>query len=137
MSLVVDASVAIKWVVAEDGHETALALPEDAELLAPDFVLVEAASIMWKKARRKQLSLEQAIEGLSFIKDAFALLVPQLDLIDRAVQLSFELDHSVYDCLYVACAEAKRSPLWTADRQLATALSKQSVVQVILMGEEP
>lgn len=47
MSLVVDASVALKWFLPEPGHEAALAIldADDAgqPLLAPDWLLVEAS----------------------------------------------------------------------------------------------
>ena len=40
--------------------------------------------------------------------------------IDRAAQIAVEIDHPVYDCLYVACAEATASALITADRRRDT-----------------
>ena len=111
--------MAVKWVVAEDGRETALAVPDVATLLAPDFVLVEAASVMWKKVRRGEMTRQQMFGGIGFIRDVFLDLVPQADLIDRAAELAVSHDHPVYDCLYVACAEARGADLLTADAKLA------------------
>ena len=137
MSLVVDASVAIKWVVAEDGHPSALALPDVSDLVAPDFILVETANIMWKKVRRGELVRDQAVSGLSFIRDAFGLLVSQVELIDRAFRLSLELDHPTYDCLYIACAELRRARLLTADRRLANVVLRHHGVEVDLLEASP
>ena len=52
---IVDASVAIKWVVDEPGTEHALLLRRDS-LAAPDLLVPECANILWKKVRRKELS---------------------------------------------------------------------------------
>jgi predicted nucleic acid-binding protein len=50
--LVIDASIAIKWVVQEEGTEDALALRTRAELIAPDLIIAECANILWKKVKR-------------------------------------------------------------------------------------
>ncbi len=59
-TLVVDASIAIKWVVEEEGTPQALALRKSARLIAPDLLVAECANILWKKARRGELSSEEA-----------------------------------------------------------------------------
>lgn len=119
MSLVVDASVAIKWVVLEEGRAEALQRTSGIDLAAPDFVLVEAANILWKKVRRKQLDLKHAHRGLEFVSGAFQTLVPAAGLVDDALAISFTLDHPVYDCMYLACARKLEVQLLTADRELA------------------
>jgi predicted nucleic acid-binding protein len=45
-------------------------------------------------------------------------LVGAATLAPRAVVIAGQLDHSVYDCLYVALAEAEQMALVTADAQL-------------------
>jgi len=66
MMLVVDASIAIKWVVAEDGSDVAVGLrrPTTA-FLAPDLLTIECANILWKKARRAELTPEEAKLGFA------------------------------------------------------------------------
>lgn len=123
----VDASVAVKWIVAEDGRQSALALPDVAELVAPDFVVIETANVLWKKLRRDEITTLQLTKGLNFIRSAFSELVPQSTLIDRAMQLAIEHDHPVYDCLYVACAELRHAELLTADDRMASRFEGQSV----------
>jgi hypothetical protein len=51
--LVIDASIAIKWVIEEEGTKEALALRSRA-LSAPDLLIAECANILWKKVRRKR-----------------------------------------------------------------------------------
>ena len=40
-------------------------------------------------------------------------------LVERAARIALELDHPIYDCLYLACAEATDSAVITADRRFA------------------
>ncbi len=51
-TLVVDASVVIKWVIEETGTQDALALRRH-RLLAPDLLIPECANILWKKVRAR------------------------------------------------------------------------------------
>lgn len=127
MKLVVDASVAIKWVVAEEGRAEALRQTAGEELVAPEFVLVEAANILWKKVRRRELDAEQAQRGLSFITGAYGQLVPTGALIDSAFSLALAFDHPVYDCLYLACAEQQGVDLLTADAKFANKVGGRAV----------
>jgi predicted nucleic acid-binding protein len=48
---VIDASVAIKWLVDEPGTAAALSLRRH-RLLAPDLLIAECANVLWKKVRR-------------------------------------------------------------------------------------
>lgn len=59
MSLVIDAGVAIKWVIEEDGTREALALLP-TKLIAPDLIMVECANILRKKTRRGEMSASEA-----------------------------------------------------------------------------
>jgi predicted nucleic acid-binding protein len=52
-AFVIDASVAIKWVVRETGTQEALSLRQH-RLVAPDLLVAECANILWKKVRRKE-----------------------------------------------------------------------------------
>lgn len=48
MTLVIDASVAAKWYVAEPDSRPALAVGARGGLIAPDLILAEVANILWK-----------------------------------------------------------------------------------------
>ena len=57
MNLTVDASVVIKWFVAETLFEQArLLLSDSFDLHAPDILLAEFANTIWKKFRRGEIS---------------------------------------------------------------------------------
>ena len=121
MSLVIDASVALKWFVPEPGHEAALAILDgnDAEqqLLAPDWLLVEVANALWKQWRRKAIEPDEIEAILVMLPDALTLLNAR-PLVPRASAIAQAIDHPVYDCLYLAAAEAHAATLVTDDRAL-------------------
>ena len=54
-TFVIDASIAVKWVVEEDGTAEALALRQRNKLIAPQLLVAECANILWKKVQREEL----------------------------------------------------------------------------------
>ena len=120
MKLVVDASITVKWFFAEThSREARQFLAPRIVLHAPDFILIEVANVIWKKARRNEIPSAQAyIEELANFSDAI-VLQPSRELVMKATALALQIDHPVYDCVYLACAEAAAAPLVTADERLA------------------
>ena len=137
MKLIVDASIAVKWLIAEPhSREARRLLAPRIVLYAPDFILTEIANVIWKKARRKDIPSPQPyIEELANITDAVGLL-PSTELVIKAASLAVQIDHPVYDCVYLACAEAGAAPLITADERL-TQRAKEAypAVEVWNIGE--
>ena len=119
MKLVVDASVAVKWLFTEEGTvEARQLLAHRIVLHAPDFILTEAANVIWKKARRKEIVHTQPyFEEIARLSDV-VVLCPSADLVAHTLAIALEIDHPVYDCLYLACAEGEGAPLVTADGKL-------------------
>ncbi|MDE0059131.1 MAG: type II toxin-antitoxin system VapC family toxin [Defluviicoccus sp.] len=120
MRFTVDAGIVAKWYVAEAHSEDARRLlAHRLERFAPDFLLVEFANTVWKKARRGKIADPRPYLGeIPELREAIDLL-PTADLVERAARLALEFDHPVHDCLYFACAEATGSTLITADRAFA------------------
>ena len=136
MKYVVDASVAVKWVVTEDDTLVAMQLVTSGdELIAPDFVMIETANILWKKVRRKQIDTIQATTALTTVRLPFSRFVASAGLLERAVAIAFKLDHPVYDCLYLALADSEDAVLITADHRLvAVAAGSDFKARVALLG---
>src|SRR3989338_3676033 len=64
-SLVVDASVAIKWFIPEIHSINAIGLLDmPLNFVAPDLIFSEMGNILWKKYRQKDLSLKNATQVL-------------------------------------------------------------------------
>ncbi|SMF76983.1 Predicted nucleic acid-binding protein, contains PIN domain [Tistlia consotensis] len=122
--LVIDASIAVKWVVEEQGTAEALALRTDARLLAPELLVAECANILWKKVQRAELSEREALLAARLLERADIELLPTRALLEPATQLAIELDHPAYDCLYLALAEANDCRFVTADERLLRKLGQ-------------
>ena len=138
MKLTVDASVVVKWFVPESRFEEArLLLAQPLHLHAPDILLAEFANTIWKKARRGEIAdVQPYLDELAGLSDIVALH-PMHELIARAGEIAIGIDHPVYDCLYLACAEATGSMLVTADRRFAYRASKSFPnVEVRCIDEE-
>ena len=112
--------MSVKWYVSENHTEEArLLLAHRIERHAPDILLAEFANTVWKKARRNEVPDPRAyFDELPFLRQVVDLHAGA-DHIQRAARIALEIDHPVYDCLYLACAEATGSTLITADRKLA------------------
>src|ERR1700739_2971772 len=103
--LVIDASVAIKWVIDELGTKEALSLLRH-RLFAPDLLVAECANILWKKVRRRELTLEEAGLASCLLQRADIELAPMRALLEPATKLAIALDHPAYECTYLALAES-------------------------------
>lgn len=130
----VDASVAAKWVVAEEGHAESLSLANGQALIGPDFVLIETANILWKKVRLGELTPPQAREGLNFIRNAYDEFLSSAELLDSAFDIALHLDHPIYDCLYLACAEARGATVISCDKRLAGKVASDDRFKVDLLS---
>lgn len=115
--LVIDASVAVKWVIEEAGTTQALALRRRA-LAAPDLLIAECANILWKKVRRNELSEREAALAAGLLARADIELVAMRPYLEAAVRIASALDHPAYDCIYIALAEAEGLRFVTADTSL-------------------
>lgn len=119
MILVVDASVTVKWYIDEPHSSDASALLAGLDILtAPDFMLLELANVLWKKQRLGELNQADVQLVLDDVQGNIESMIPHLPLVGRAVEIACALQHPVYDCLYLACAEAMEGVFVTADQRL-------------------
>lgn len=116
MTHVVDTSVLLKWVVAEEDSAVALQWV-GRPLVAPDLYRLELANAFWKKILRGEMTEAQASRGLGEVDDGLVAF-PSGPLVERALSLAVELGHPVYDCVFLALAQSLSVQLLTADRRL-------------------
>jgi predicted nucleic acid-binding protein len=128
---VVDASVAIKWVIAEPDTEAALRL-RGHELCAPDLLVAECANILWRKVRLGELSAHEASLAARLLERAEIDLIPMRRLLDRATALAVALEHPAYDAIYLAVADSFGRPFVTADARLAGKLAGRAPAVLLL-----
>ena len=125
MTFVFDASVAIKWFVAEILHEEAVFMLDNVPVAqAPDFIVVEIANVAWKKHVRGEITEEQAHDIVFDVRAYVPVLYPSTNLVERSLGISLTLNHPVYDCLYLACAQTTDNILVTADDRLHRAVQQ-------------
>lgn len=118
--LVLDASVAVKWVIREEHSDNATRLlTEDIHLFAPGHWLAEASTAVWARSTvSKLLSREQAEERIAWLRAVPVRETPVRDLIREATAMSFDLHATFHDSLYLALARETGGPVVTADRRL-------------------
>lgn len=125
MILVVDASVAIKWILDEEPAEQTIAsraIIGRHTVVAPRLFDFELASILWSKRRRGLLSATLADSVASALQAAPVRRIDGDDLWLRALSLAVRVDHSPYDCAYVAAGlSAGADAVVTADRRFVRA----------------
>jgi predicted nucleic acid-binding protein len=134
-SLIVDASVAIKWYLREIGSDDAHALRGTVDdLLAPELVIAEVGNAIWKRRIRGQIDVADAVLIIDRVPRMFSWLAPLRELSSIAMRISATLPHPICDCFYLALAEREKSPVVTADRRLLSAAEKLGTVEVRLLG---
>jgi len=136
-SLVVDASVAVKWclpsrreeLAAEAEELLASSRREEVRFLVPDLFWIELANALWKAVRRNEISPGSAASAMSFMRDLGIVTLPSIEIVPQALDLAVSHERTVYGSLYVALAMQSQSNLVTADERLANALAARFPVK--------
>lgn len=134
---IVDACVAVKWMVAEEHSVAALRFAQsDAELLVPDLFFPEVGNVLWKKVVRGQLDAEDARLALAALLALESIESHAMrPLAQSAIELSLQLGCSVYDGVYLALAVREDCPLVTADRKFFNTLQNTPLAGRLLWIE--
>lgn len=134
---VVDASVAVKWLLPEIHSEDAERLLEKGvELSAPDLIRAEVGNIVWKRWRRGEIPLERARFVFQVFQGYPLDILSSETLMDEAWEIAQSLNRSFYDSLYLALAFYQECPMVTADRRLYNAIKGGSSDLPILWVED-
>jgi predicted nucleic acid-binding protein len=130
---VVDASVAVKWVVKQELTERAYTALAKFQLIAPQMIIAEMANALWKYARAGQVDPRTFPEILDGIESRYFKTEPIDEQLTRAaLNLAVELDHPVYDCYYLAIAKRESAPVITDDRRLLRRAAEAGFVTIDL-----
>lgn len=122
-TLVVDSSVAIKWLKPQNEMHVseARALLEEHKdgrtlLVAPSLLLLEIMNAL----RSHQATAEQMNRAVDLLLGLHIELVePDAGLLKTATEMAVGHSLTIYDALFAALAERLSCPLVTADRKLA------------------
>ena len=123
MKYVIDASVALKWVLPELYSDKAIRLRDDFqaaihELLSPDIFSLEVANTLARAERNALIPPGDADLLLAVVHSSSPQLLPHQPILRRALAIATAARHGVYDCVYVALAEREGCEMVTADDKL-------------------
>lgn len=142
MTIVVDASAALKWILAEEHSDTARALLresllENRAIVAPPLLPAEATNAIYQRERRRGLSPREADRALATFLTIPIRLFSPVDLHSAAYAIArrYKLP-ATYDGQYLAVALSLGADLWTADRKLYNSLPR-SLRWVRWIGDYP
>lgn len=139
-AVVVDASVAVKWVIDEEYTDRARALLTDSvsrSILGPPHLASEVTNAIYQRLRRRDITATEAGEALERFLAIGPELISPAGLYQQAYD--FAQTHSlknVYDSLYAVLALILELDLWTDDRVLLRALGP-AAPWVRWIGEYP
>lgn len=124
MRLVVDASVAVKWLIAEEGSDAAHRLAAGGDdLHAPRLMASEIANALWRKARLGEIERDRVGALTAAVSEMPVRWHADETVCADAVRLALAFDRPVYDCVYLALAYRIGARVVTADLRFANALA--------------
>jgi predicted nucleic acid-binding protein len=115
---ILDTSVAIALVVDESGSGAATEAVAGLEMLVPDVFWGEVSAALVRKIRMRLRSRDDSFAAYDLLRRFVKHTVASEPLGTIAIALSLDIEHPVYDCLFLAAAIAHQAPLLTADRTL-------------------
>ncbi len=130
--VVVDASLAFKWLVEEKDSDKAQTLLQSWEHqnlkpAAPSFMPFEVANALHRRITRNELTIEESAYLIE------SVLAPEVELRytarlhRQALELASQLGQgAVYDCHYLALAEILDCEMWTADERFYRSASHRT-----------
>ena len=134
---VVDASVAVKWLIPEEHSECAMRLLDGwleggLELDAPGLLRLEVTNALRRYVERGVIDAGKAREGLGIFRE-IALDYHEEDwlLIEEALEASLTTGLSIYDAVYFVLARRLEATLITADRRLIDRIGTEMKVEDI------
>jgi predicted nucleic acid-binding protein len=130
MTYVLNASVAIRWVLPNPLQAKALGVRDDfqkqpLELIAPAHFPLEVANALTKAERQNLIPVGDARRLIADVLSTAPVLHAIDPLLYRAVDISSQTRSAFYDCLYVSLAEREGCELLTADDKLIRNLHSQ------------
>lgn len=121
--MIIDASIAFKLVIEEEGSAAAIGWIGRADLVAPALIHAEVGNALWKRVRKREIAADTELEERLSDLARYIRTVDEVPFMHRALRMAVELDHPIYDCVYLAIAEAFDDHLLTADQRFVAAAS--------------
>ena len=137
MTIVVDASVAVKWFFPEIHAEAARRLlKSQRRLIVPDLIWAEVGNTILKKFYQKEITLEEASDILKDFRRFPLQIYSSRILLDSAWDIARSLKITFYDSLYLALALDGGSTVVTADLKFYNALKGHPLSSAMVWIED-
>lgn len=135
--LVVDASVAVKWLLPEEHSDVAERLLNgNSPLLAPELIYAEAGNAFRKRVDRDQLTRQSAEDCVAAFARLPLISHRHRELLPIAFGLSLACGCSIYDALYLSLAQTRDTFVVTADRPLLQRVTASGMsARVVWIGD--
>ena len=121
--VVVDASLAVNWVLEEDQTAEARATLHEwqtrgARRIVLSWFGCEVANVLYKRVRKRALSVLDAQIAIDALLQDVTVHDVEPDVSKRALEIAYQLGNPAsYDAHYVALAECLGCEIWTADER--------------------
>ncbi len=123
--------MAVQWVAEEESSELSETLLLRDDLVAPELLQLEVANALRRMVWVGDISIGQAKAGLDFVRAKVRTSPLTPALLDRALELSHAMYHPIYDCIYLAVAEAESGLLITYDQELIDRAKEHGLAALI------
>ncbi len=142
--VVVDTSLALKWLIYENDSPLAQALltqwaTQGFVVLAPYLLMYEITNSIYKKVRRNEITFITALDALNVLTHTGIVFDSPTDkeLSSRAIDFAqnYKLP-ATYDAHYLALAEREQCEFWTADERLYNSV-KERLAWIRLIADHP
>jgi predicted nucleic acid-binding protein len=139
---VVDAGVAIKWYVPEPYDAEAKRFLDPAfSLHVPDLFYPEFGNVVWKKAcllKAPEITVDEGRDILDLLLGVSLTVHPMAALLRSAYEIAVTPARpTVYDCCYLALANALGCRLVTADQAFYNAIQGSTHSRWLLWVADP
>lgn len=128
IEVVVDASLIVKWFVEEEGSDKSLKLRDryiegKIRIIAPELIFFEVLNALYYK----RLFSEDELKEISEALEAYSFTTYSLkgEYADKAIEVAFKNDITLYDASYIALAIIKNTHMYTADSKLIRKLRNE------------
>lgn len=118
---VLDTSVVYKWYQEEEYTHKALKIREEylsghVKISVPDLILIELSNIIKFKKNSHSEDIKTVLDN--FVSLRIDIVTPTLELVEKAGELAFKYNITIYDAIYFALANEIKYMFITADNNL-------------------
>ena len=139
MNLIVDTSVAIKWIFTEEYSEESLNLFQSLKNIdVPDLFFAEFGNVLWKRVNKGVINVDEAIASNKVLSCLPVPLIqhPTAPLLPAAIEIACQTGATVYDSIYIALAIREGTQCVTADQKLLRLIENTPLSAYVLWIDE-